>query len=134
MPPPGGKDKAAEERFANFMTSTAGGTQGSSSYGVNTPSTGTDTSSPNYPGGSVVDQAIQNFQNQQQIQEEFEQQQQQNEDKGVVTEADKELERRKEKKKLEQNEAIKSFVQKYMQMGGIRVKGLQKILEKKLNL
>ena len=50
MPPPGGKDKAAEERFANFMTSTAGGTQGSSSYGVNTPSTGTDTSSPNYPG------------------------------------------------------------------------------------
>jgi hypothetical protein len=119
MPPPGGKDKKAEQNFANFMTSTAGGTQGSSSYGVNTPSAGTDTSAPNYPGGSVVDQAIQNFQNQQQIQEEFEQKQQQNEDKGVVTEADKELERRKEKKKLERNEAIKSFVQKYMQMGGI---------------
>ena len=40
MPPPGGKNKAAEERFANFMTSTAGGTQGSSSYGVNPPSSG----------------------------------------------------------------------------------------------
>ena len=33
MPPPGGKDKKAEQSFANFMTSTAGGTQGSSSYG-----------------------------------------------------------------------------------------------------
>ena len=27
MPPPGGKDKKAEQNFANFMTSTAGGTQ-----------------------------------------------------------------------------------------------------------
>ena len=73
MPPPGGKDKAAEERFANFMTSTAGGTQGSSSYSGGTGQSGG-------PGGmtfgeaadagimsqqdAVVAQAQQNFLNQ----------------------------------------------------------------------
>ena len=75
MPPPGGKNKAAEERFANFMTSTAGGTQGSSSYGVNPPSSGGSGGSGNQNNQSqeeIIQQAQQNFQNQQKIQEEFE--------------------------------------------------------------
>ena len=125
MPPPGGKDKAAEERFANFMTSTAGGTQGSSSYGGGTGQSGG-------PGGmtfdeaadagimsqqdAVVAQAQQNFQNQQQIQEDFEKEQ---EDKDPSPLVQAELDKRKEKKKLNIGEEIKSFVQKYMQMGGI---------------
>jgi len=125
MPPPGGKDKAAEERFANFMTSTAGGTQGSSSYGGGTGQSGG-------PGGmtfdeaadagimsqqdAVVAQAQQNFQNQQQIQENFEKEQ---EDKDPSPLVQAELDKRKEKKKLNIGEEIKSFVQKYMQIGGI---------------
>ena len=125
MPPPGGKDKAAEERFANFMTSTAGGTQGSSSYGGGTGQSGG-------PGGmtfdeaadagimsqqdAVVAQAQQNFQNQQQIQEDFEKEQ---EDKDPSPLVQAELDKRKEKKKLNIGEEIKSFVQKYMQIGGI---------------
>ena len=72
MPPPGGKDKAAEERFANFMTSTAGGTQGSSSYGVNPPSSGGSGNQNNQSQEEIIQQAQQNFQNQQKIQEEFE--------------------------------------------------------------
>ena len=125
MPPPGGKDKAAEERFANFMTSTAGGTQGSSSYSGGTGQSGG-------PGGmtfgeaadagimsqqdAVVAQAQQNFKNQQQIQEDFEKEQ---EDKDPSPLVQAELDKRKEKKKLNIGEEIKSFVQKYMQMGGI---------------
>ena len=72
MPPPGGKDKAAEERFANFMTSTAAGTQGSSSYGVNPPSSGGSGNQNNQSQEEIIQQAQQNFQNQQKIQEEFE--------------------------------------------------------------
>ena len=72
MPPPGGKDKAAEERFANFMTSTAGGTQGSSSYGVNPPSSGGSGNQNNQSQEEIIQQAQQNFQNQKKIQEEFE--------------------------------------------------------------
>jgi hypothetical protein len=118
MPPPGGKNKAAEERFANFMTSTAGGTQGSSSYS-GPPSGGADTSAPNYPGNTgnpVVDQAIANFQNQQQIQEDFEKERE-GKDPSPLVQA--ELDKREEKKKFNIGEEIKSFVQKYMQMGGI---------------
>ena len=61
MPPPGRRkdkeDKAAEQSFANFMTSTAGGTQGSSNYGGqqnrppvfgSTPETGGGGSSGDY--------------------------------------------------------------------------------------
>jgi len=125
MPPPGGKNKEAEERFANFMTSTAGGTQGSSGYSGGTGQSGG-------PGGmtfneaadagimsqqdAVVAQAQQNFQNQQQIQEEFEKEQ---EDKDPSPLVQAELDKRKEKKKFNIGEEIKSFVQKYMQMGGI---------------
>ena len=125
MPPPGGKDKKAEERFANFMTSTAGGTQGSSSYGGGTGQSGG-------PGGmtfdeaadagimsqqdAVVAQAQQNFQNQQQIQENFEKEQ---EDKDPSPLVQAELDKRKEKKKLNIGEEIKSFIKKYMEMGGI---------------
>ena len=77
MPPPGGKDKAAEERFANFMTSTAGGTQGSSSYSGLPSGSGSlanvgQSIASATAGDSVANQAIANFQNQQQIQEDFE--------------------------------------------------------------
>ena len=137
MPPPGGKNKAAEERFANFMTSTAGGTQGSSSYGVNTPSTGTDTSSPNYPGGSVVDQAIQNFQNQQQIQEDFEKERE-GKDPSPLVQA--------ELKKREEKTPKNKFIQEILNlgsdiasMGGVigmsiqgGAKGLEALLQKLL--
>jgi hypothetical protein len=111
MPPPGGKNKEAEKNFANFMTSTAGGTQGSSSYS-GPPSGGADTSAPNYPGNTgnpVVDQAVANFQNQQQIQEDFEQQQQQGVTPDLVK---KELEKRKEK------DPKNKFVQEILNLGG----------------
>jgi len=110
MPPPGGKDKKAEQNFANFMTSTAGGTQGSSSYS-GPPSGGADTSAPNYPGNTgnpVVDQAVANFQNQQQIQQDFEQQQQQGVTPDLVK---KELEKRKEK------DPKNKFVQEILNLG-----------------
>ena len=99
------------DNFANFMTSTAGGTQGSSSYS-GPPSGGADTSAPNYPGNTgnpVVDQAVANFQNQQQIQEDFEQQQQQGVTPDLVK---KELEKRKEK------DPKNKFVQEILNLGG----------------
>lgn len=99
------------DNFANFMTSTAGGTQGSSSY-RGPPSGGADTSAPNYPGNTgnpVVDQAVANFQNQQQIQEDFEQQQEQ----GVTPDLVKEqLEKRKEK------DPKNKFIQEILNLGG----------------
>jgi len=112
MPPPGGKPGSqAEQNFANFMTSTAGGTQGSSSYSGQ-PSGGADTSAPNYPGNTgnpVVDQAVANFQNQQQTQENFEQQQEQGVTPDLVK---KELEKRKEK------DPKNKFVQEILNLGG----------------
>ena len=82
------------DSFAKFMTSTAGGTQGSSSYS-GPSSGGSDTNAPNYPGNtgnSVVNEAIANFQNQQQAQKEEDQEQ------GVTPDlVKKELEKRKEK-------------------------------------
>jgi hypothetical protein len=113
------------DNFANFMTSTAGGTQGSSSYsgppsgGGSGGSGGSGGNQNNQTQQEIIQQAQQNFQNQQQIQQDFEQQQQENKDKGVVTEADKELERRKEKKKGKIDaisEGIKDF---YTEYGGI---------------
>lgn len=107
------------DNFANFMTSTAGGTQGSSSYSGPPSGGGSGGNQNNQTQQEIIQQAQQNFQNQQQIQQDFEQQQQQNKDKGVVTEADKELEKRKEKKKFNIGEEIKSFVQNYIKMGGV---------------
>jgi len=81
MPPPGkSKDKKAEQNFANFMTSTAGGTQGSSSYGNNPPSGSFSSGSGsgnqnNQSQEEIIQQAQQNFQNQQQEQEKFEKKQ-----------------------------------------------------------
>ena len=74
MPPPGGKNKEAEKRFANFMTSTAGGTQGSSTYSG--PPSGSDSGSSDSGGGSqsqqdIINQAQENFKNQQKIQQDF---------------------------------------------------------------
>ena len=104
------------DNFANFMTSTAGGTQGSSSYS-GPSSGGSDTNAPNYPGNtgnSVVNEAIANFQNQQQAQKEEDQEQ------GVTPDlVKKELEKRKEKKKGKVDaifEGIKDF---YTEYGGI---------------
>jgi len=109
------------DNFANFMTSTAGGTQGSSSYGGG----GGGGSSSSGPGGmtfneaadagimsqqeAVVAQAQENFQNQQQQQ----QQQQQEQEQGVTPDlVKKELEKRKEK------DPKNKFVQEILNLGG----------------
>ena len=90
MPPPGGKNKEAEKNFANFMTSTAGGTQGSSSYGVNPPSSGGSDSGNqnNQSQEEIIQQAQENFQNQQQAQEEFEKKQEEEKKQSLIDQFD----------------------------------------------
>jgi hypothetical protein len=97
MPPPGGGNKKAEQNFANFMTSTAGGTQGSSSYGNNPPSgsfsSGSDSGNQNNQSAvniqeEIKQQAQQNFQNQQQAQEEFEKKQEEEKKQSLIDQFD----------------------------------------------
>ena len=97
------------DNFANFMTSTAGGTQGSSSYSGPPSGGGSGGNQNNQTQQEIIQQAQQNFQNQQQIQEDFEQQQQQGVTPDLVK---KELEKRKEK------DPKNKFVQEILNLGG----------------
>jgi len=101
------------DNFANFMTSTAGGTQGSSSYSGPPSGGGSGGNQNNQTQQEIIQQAQQNFQNQQQIQQDFEQQQQQNQEQGVTPDlVKKELEKRKEK------DPKNKFVQEILNLGG----------------
>ena len=71
MPPPGGKNKEAEKRFANFMTSTAGGTQGSSTYSGPPSGSSSDGGGGSQSQQDIINQAQENFRNQQKIQQDF---------------------------------------------------------------
>ena len=64
MPPPGGKNKEAEKRFANFMTSTAGGTQGSSTYSGPPSGSSSDGGGGSQSQQDIINQAQENFRNQ----------------------------------------------------------------------
>jgi len=101
------------DNFANFMTSTAGGTQGSSSYKGPPSGGGSGGNQNNQTQQEIIQQAQQNFQNQQQIQQDFEQQQQQDQEQGVTPDlVKKELEKRKEK------DPKNKFVQEILNLGG----------------
>ena len=93
---------------AHFMTSTAGGTQGSSSYGGGSSGGGSSGSIgqtihdiQNQNQNFSAQQAAQNFQNQQAAQQAFEEQQQQNQAEGIETVAEQNLKKRAEKKEAE---------------------------------